>query len=505
MKKFNVARIIAGAVVSTCFVARLTSAEPALTIYNQNFAVVRDTVALNLQRGVNQVRVSEVTSGLEPESVVLRDPSGKRSLQILEQNYRADPITQQRLLALYEGKTIDFLVPTATGNPETIRGKIIRSGYVPPVPGASPYSGYDSGGVGQPLVEVDGKLRFQLPGTPLFPDLGDDTILKPILQWTLQSEQPGPLQAELAYITRGMWWQADYNIVAPENGDLLDLVAWVTLSNRSGKTFDNARIKLMAGDVSKIQRPNPYDQLASRSTFGSAAAFDIRRPPVTEKAFDEYHLYSLTRPSTLRDGETKQVEFARAQRVKSQRLYIYDGLYVDPARYCSWSFENIRNEPEYGTQSNPKVWVMREFVNTTANGLGIPLPQGRMRFYRRDADGQVEFTGENLIDHTPQGETVRINTGNAFDMVGERKRIGYKIDKNGRWINEETFEITLRNRKKEAVEVRVVEHLYRWMNWEIIAKSSELRKTDAQTIEFRVPLQPNEEKVITYTVRYTWS
>jgi hypothetical protein len=207
----------------------------------------------------------------------------------------------------------------------------------------------------------------------------------------------------------------------------------------------------------------------------------------------------------VRDGETKQVEFTRAQRIKSQRLYIYDGAYIDPNRYRNWSTENIRNDRDYGTQSNPKVWVMREFINSTANGLGIPLPQGRMRFYRRDADGQVEFTGENLIDHTPQGETMRIYTGNAFDIVGERRRTAYKVDMNQGGITDETFEIKLRNRKKEAVEVRVVEHLYRWTNWEIPSKSSEFQKMDAQTIEFRLPLKPNEEKVLTYTVRYTWS
>jgi hypothetical protein len=506
MKKSKVPPVVAAVVASTCLSARFTSAEPALTIYNRNFAVVRDTIPLNLQRGVNQVRVSDVTSGLEPDSVVLRDPSGKRALQILEQNYRADPVTQQRLLALYEGKTIDFLVPGASGNSETIRGKIIRSGYVPAVPGSSSYGGYDGGGgVGQPLVEVDGKLRFQLPGLPLFPDIGDDTILKPMLQWTLQSEQPGPLQAELAYITRGMSWQADYNIVAPENGDLLELVAWVTLNNRSGKTFNNARIKLMAGDISKIQQDSSYDRLGRFFANSNATAANVYTPPVTEKTFDEYHLYTLTRPSTVRDGETKQVEFTRAQRIKSQRLYIYDGAYIDPNRYRNWSTENIRNDRDYGTQSNPKVWVMREFINSTANGLGIPLPQGRMRFYRRDADGQVEFTGENLIDHTPQGETMRIYTGNAFDIVGERRRTAYKVDMNQGGIADETFEIKLRNRKKEAVEVRVVEHLYRWTNWEIPSKSSEFQKMDAQTIEFRLPLKPNEEKVLTYTVRYTWS
>jgi hypothetical protein len=335
--------------------------------------------------------------------------------------------------------------------------------------------------------------------------LGDDTILKPMLQWTLQSDQPGPLQAELAYITRGMSWEADYNIVAPENGDLLDIVAWVTLSNRSGKTFNDARIKLMAGDVNKVQPAGLY---ASRGGGGggNGGGGSSGGPPVTERTFDEYHLYTLARPSTLRDAETKQVEFARAQRVKSQRLYIYDGARLNTEGYPSLpSFGRrvfqSRQEIEYGTESNSKVSVMREFVNSAVNGLGIPLPKGRLRFYRRDTDGQLEFTGESIIDHTPQGETVRVYTGNAFDIVGERKRTQFN---SGTRINDETFEIKLRNRKKEEVEVRVVEHLYRGMNWEITAKSQDFIKTDAQTIEFLVPIKPGEEKVLTYTVHYTW-
>ncbi|HVF10456.1 MAG TPA: hypothetical protein VNA16_06625, partial [Abditibacteriaceae bacterium] len=227
-------------------------------------------------------------------------------------------------------------------------------------------------------------------------------------------------------------------------------------------------------------------------------------PAVTEKTFDEYHLYSLERRATLRDRETKQVEFVRADGIKSQRVYIYDGVFIDPSRYGGWSYENIRQNREYGTQSNPKVWVMREFANTAANGLGIPLPKGRVRFYRRDTGGQLEFTGENIIDHTPKNETLRVFTGNAFDMVGSRRQTAYKLDpQQNRWADE-SFEIKLRNHKKEAVEVRVVEHLYRWSNWKITAKSNIFLKTDAQTIEFRVQIKPDEEKTITYTVHYSW-
>jgi hypothetical protein len=226
-------------------------------------------------------------------------------------------------------------------------------------------------------------------------------------------------------------------------------------------------------------------------------------PPVTEKAFDEYHLYTLARTTTLHDRETKQVEFVRAANVSAKQVYIYDGVKIDPNRYNGWNYENIRNNAEYGTESNPKIWVMREFANSEVNHLGMPLPKGRVRFYRRNDDGQIEFTGENVIDHTPHDETVRVYTGNAFDLAGERRRTDYKLDMN-RHMLDETFEIKVRNHKKEPVEVRVVEHLYRWITWDVAAHSDPFNKTDSKTIEFPVTIAPDEEKIITYTAHYTW-
>lgn len=505
--------IVGGCIVaaSLCLSTHAASAEPALTIYNQNFAVVRDSVALDLKTGQNRVQLSDLTAHLEPDSVVLRDPSGKRDLQILEQNYRSDPISQDLLLSLNEGKTIDFLV-TQGDKISIVKGRIIRSNYVPHSAAMQRYGNQyygqqmayaygGSGGTAQPIIEVDGQLRFGLPGTPLFPALPNDSILKPTLDWTLQTDKAGPLNAELAYVTGGMTWEADYNAVAPESGDTLDLTGWVTMDNQSGKNFPFARIKLMAGDVSKIQA----GQEGYRgSTFaGGFDALETRKPNVSEKTFDEYHLYTLERATTLLDRETKQVEMVRANGIKSKRIYVYDGVKIEE-RWRNYGAENLRTQNEYGTVSNPKVWVMREFVNSAANGLGIPLPKGRVRFYRRDTSGQLEFTGENVIDHTPQGETVRIYTGNAFDIVGARKRTAYKLDpQSEKWVDE-TFAITLRNRKKEAATVRVVEHLYRWSNWDITAKSNLFTKTDAQTIEFPVTLAPDEEKTVTYTVHYSW-
>jgi hypothetical protein len=484
-------------------------AEPSLTIYNQNFAVVRERLNLNLKRGSNTISVTDITAHLEPDSVILRDPAGKRALQILEQNYRADPVSQGLLLSINEGKVLEFITRDKNNEERIVKGKIIRSGYVPHQVGMQRYGAqyrasqmaYASGPSGQPIIEVDGKLRFSMPGEPIFPTLADDTILKPTIYWVLNTDAGGKLDAELSYITGGMSWKADYSMLAQDNSNRIDVIGWVTVDNQSGRTFESAKIKLMAGDVSKIQQ-EPY-ALYEMAALGSRAG-DMSMPAgVSEKAFEDYHLYTLNRKTTLHDRETKQVEFLRAEDVNSQNLYVYDGVKID-SRYRNWDSESIRNSREYGTQSNPKVWIMREFKNTKENNLGIPLPRGTMRFYRRDDDGQLEFTGENVIDHTPKDETVRVYTGNAFDLVGERKRTEFQIDISRCWLDE-SFEIKVRNRKdKDAVEIRVVEHLYRWMGWEIVKKSDDFTKTESQTIEFRTRLEPGQEKTITYKVHYTW-
>jgi hypothetical protein len=461
-------------------------AQPALTIYNQGFAVVRERVPLDLKAGENAVNFVGATAQLEPDSVVLRDPAGRVTLRILEQSYRADVMSQGALLALNEGKEIDFLVRDQNAKEYAVHGKIIRSGYNP------------GGERMAPIIEVDGKLRFSLPGEPLFPALAGDGILKPTLAWKIATDQPAKFESELGYITNGMSWQAAYNLVAPEKGDTLDIVGWVTVNNQSGKVFENASIKLMAGNVNKIQAQDKAVMMQEFAVRGAAAM----APAVTEKAFDEFHLYALARPVTLRDRETKQVEFMRATNVKAPVIYVYDGASMFGRNPIPLGYMN--RDPGYGTQSNKKVWVMREFRNSEENNLGLPLPHGRVRFYRRDnADGRIEFTGENEIEHTAKNELMRIYTGDAFDVVGERIRTDFQ-GQNRQDYAEEAFEIKVRNRKAEPVEVRVVEHLYRWTNWHIVQQSDEFTKKDAQTIEFRVKIAPDQEKVVTYRVRYDW-
>ncbi len=466
---------------------------PAITIYNANFAVVREVLPLNLSSGLNALRFSGITAHVEPDSVMLRDPLATRQLQIWEQNYRNDPVTQELLLSLYEGQTITFRTGRG-GDLEYVKGKVIRAGYVPRMTSYNdPYVQAGS----TPIVEVDGQLQFSLPGQPMFPSLIGDTVLKPSMNWLVQTDKPGKLDAELSYVTSGLSWEADYNLVAPEKGDTIDLVGWVTIQNHSGTVFDNARIKLMAGDVNKIQ-PNATPMMA-RAVMKEAMAMDAAAPPVTEKSFDEFHLYSLQHPTTLHDQETKQVQFVSATGVRSNRFYLYDG-----SRDTRYSYYwQVGNDPDYGTQSNPKVAVMQEFVNSEANHLGIALPKGRLRFYRRDSDGHLEFTGENTIDHTPKDETIRVYTGNAFDITGERRRTDFHVDSNQRWVDE-TYQVKVRNHKKEAVNVRVLEHLYRWSNWKLTAQSDQYRKIDSRNIEFRVQVPPDGEKVVTYTVHYSW-
>jgi hypothetical protein len=466
------------------------SAGPAITVYNQNFGVVRDTVRLELPAGISEASYSGVTSQLEPESVVLRDPSGMVKLSILEQGYRGDPVDQTRLLEMFEGEKIDF--SKFVGDEEVVvAGRIIRA---PSVVMAKNQHGGSYRKNLEPIIEIDGQLITHLPGTPRFPSLGDDSILEPTLSWKLHSADAASLDAQLSYLTGGMSWKSDYNLVFPETGDVLSLTGWVSIENNTGTRFEDATIKLIAGDVNKVQdtglrRERAY---AADMLAGSRPA----APEVESKKFDEFHMYSLPLATTLRDGETKQVEFVRAEAVQTKKLYVYEGA---QARYRG----GLNVSLSYGQNAKPDVAIYREFKNSKANGIGVALPAGRTRFYRMDSDGQLEFTGENSIDHTPKNETIRVYLGNAFDLVGERKRDEF-FRHPSRDMLRETFEIEIRNRSEEAVTVQVVEHLYRWSNWEILEASHDFEKSDAQTIGFPLSVGPNEAETVRYTVEYTW-
>lgn len=495
-------------VLATLLSAVPVLAQTHLTVYNENFATVKETRTLDLKKGESEVRVSDITAHLEPDSVILRDLEEPDAIRILEQNYESDPLSEGLLLRKSEGKVLDFeITAPQTGEKRIVKGKVLRSGYVPHASAfqrfgqqyavAQTMSSQPQGG-GQPIVEVDGRIQFGLPGKPIFDALDPRGFLKPTLLWKLWTAESGRRDVEFSYLTGGMRWEANYNAVAPEKGDRFDIIGWITLENASGKDFEDARVKLIAGDVARARpEAGPYAAASGMELSARAAA-----PAVTERAFEEYHLYALPRPTTVLDREIKQVEFVRASGVPASRLYVYDGFRLDQ-RYRGWDALAVRSQPEYGTQSNQKVWVMLEFRNAEESRLGMPLPKGKVKIYRRDVDGRNEFVGEDAIDHTPKDETVRLYTGNAFDLVGERRQTNFRLDTNNRWADE-SFEIKVRNHKKDAVEIRVVEHMYRAIQWAVTATTAQFDKTDARTIEFRPRVPAGGEATVRYTVRYTW-
>lgn len=490
--------------------AQPTVPSTALTIYNENFAVARTPIQLDLHPGANEVSTTQVTSQLEPDSVVLRDPSGQQTFHIVEQNYDAGIVDQNSMLRKYEGKTIDFEVgpvypngvamPSQSESPRIVSGKIVRAPRDP-----DPYQQY-RGQIpnNQPLIEINGQLEFQLPGLPLFPASTDGLLLQPTLRWQIDSARAQHLSAELAYITSGLSWEATYNIVAPTSGEAAPsdekagLLGWVTIHNNSGTEFPAARIKLMAGDVAKITPQNQY-QLRDQIAFANAAV--AVNQSVTQKAFDDFHLYDLNRTVSLLNGETKQVQFIDASGVTLARSYRYYGA-ADLQNYQNNSY--INQQPDFGLDpANTKVQILESFKNSAAIHLGMPLPAGRVRLYRRDSDGQMEFIGESLINHTPADDTVRIVTGNAFDVKGARRQTDFHVNMQDR-IVDESFEIHLTNQKTEPVTVSVVEPMYRGLNWEIRDKSADFTKLDARTVEFPVQVPAKGEATLTYSVRYTW-
>jgi hypothetical protein len=471
---------------SIALVCNAALAGPQVTIYNDGFASVKENRELNVTDGVSEVRVNDMSRQLEPDSVMLRELSEKPfGLRILEQSFVNDPLTEGLLLYQLEGQTIRFEEKRENGTIKETNGKIIRSGFVP-----------GSGAIEQPIIESEGAIRFSLPGQPVFEGLDSAAFLKPSLVWQIAAKKAGSCPIEVAYITAGMSWEATYNLVAPaEGGDVFDLSGWISLRNNTGKTFEDADIKLIAGDVAKVR---PHYRYEKRYAGFAAADMSLSEAMPEERSFDEFHLYTLPNPVLLRNNELKQVEFIRTSGVKGLRYYVYNPMIG--YRYGG----GVVNDPDYGTQADKKVGVRIEISNSETNKLGVPLPKGRMRLYRTDdKDGRREFTGENEMDHLPKNELLKLDMGNAFDLVGERTRKDFSVNTSAQRMTE-TFEIKLRNRKDIPVEIRVVEPLYRCANCKITGPSMAFAKIDSNTIEFRAPVAADGETVITYTVQYWW-
>lgn len=447
------------------------------------YAMVRQDRALKLNAGRSQIRFTDVAALIDPTTVTFTSLSDAAT-RVLEQNFQFDLVSTDKLLTKYIDRPIT--VDRAVGDEaSTVSGTLLSSidGLV--------LRGND--GTIHALRSWSGVRFGELPG---------GLITKPTLVWDVLSPKGGEHRTRVTYQTSGVTWWADYNLVFDEGRDagsgLLDVGAWVSIINQSGVGYPEARLKLIAGDVHRAPQAPQYPESRRMRAMEMAAAADAAG--FEEKSFFEFHLYTLGRRTTLPNNSTKQIElFDQAKQVPAKKILLYYGLQNVP-----WFLPDPAVDRNYGVQSNKKVDVYLEFRNDKQHGLGVPLPSGRIRVSKLDdADGSLEFIGEDTIDHTPKDETVRVKLGSAFDVVGERKQTDFQIDTRARWMEEEV-EVELRNHKAEAVEVIVKENLYRWSTWKVVSKSHEFTKEDARTIHFPVKVPRDGKANVKYRVRYTW-
>jgi hypothetical protein len=445
-----------------------------LAVYNQDLALVKDVRNLDLSTGLNEVRFGDVAAQIDPTSVHFRSLVDPEGTVVLEQNYEYDIVGSAKLLRKY----VDEKIGVVTEDGKSYSGTLL------------------SGADDVILQADDGQvtvIRLERIKEFAFPALPEGLITRPTLVWLVESVQGGDQDVEVTYLTRGINWAADYVVVLADDDRAIDLDGWVTLDNRSGTSYQDAKLKLIAGD---IHRAPTADYVVEKEMVYEAAAAPASQ--VEERTFFEYHLYEIQRPVTVKDQQTKQIEFVTGSDVPAEKFFVYDGAQIPFRGY----YQPI-NDPSYGTVSNKKVMVMLEFENGEEEGLGVPLPRGTLRVYQKDVDGSSLLIGEDAIDHTPKDEAVRLYVGDAFDIVGERIQTDFRAEYDEDWM-EESYKITLRNHKDEDITVRVVEHMFRWSEWKILEESHEHDKVDSKTIEFSVPVEADGETIVTYTVRYEW-
>ena len=466
-----------------------------LTIYNQNLSLIREERTINLGKGFGRVIIPDIPATIDGTSLHFLSLTEPSAVRVLEQNYQYDLVHQAKLLEKYIGKQIEFIrYDQETKKEYSVSGKLISTGYVQQPQYGSVIPNYV--GIGGMIAEINGKIELNPAGRLVLPSLPEGLILKPQLEWLVTNSKEGAHKTEISYLAGQLSWTCNYVALLNTDDSKLDLTGWVTLTNHSGTTFRNAGLKLVAGDVNIVRKDLDYRvQNAAKSVAG------VSQPQFTQTELFEYKLYSLQRRTDVNNNETKQIELTSGKDVSSKKMFIYDGL-ADQWRswYNNYSY---RSQGSFGQQSNPKIGVFVTFKNDQRSGLGIPLPKGKVRVYKRDDDGKEQFIGEDQIDHTPKDEEVRLYLGNAFDIVGERVQKDFKSYASGRVV-EETIEIKVRNHKKETVEVQVYEHPWRWSQWEIIRENADWSKVDQSTVKFPVSIGKEEEKTIRYTIRYSW-
>ena len=436
----------------------------AVTVYNQNLALVRETRALAIDKtGIGTLRFMDVPSQINPRTVHVQ-PLSSGGPSVLEQNYEYDLISPEKLMEKYIGKDVEIVEQAQDLTNRTVKARLLSTN-------------------GGPVYKIGDRIVLGQSGKVTLPDLPAEFVARPTLVWTLDAPKTGSIPAEVSYLTDGMNWSADYVAVVEADDKKAGLSGWVTIDNHSGAGFKDATLKLVAGDVRRIQpeRLMEYDKTSAMRM--SAAA-----PQFREESFFEYHLYTLDRPTTVKDNQTKQLSLFSAPSVPVTKKLLVTG---DAGWY--------RNSLGTGLQTQ-KVAVILEIVNAQTAGLGIPLPKGTVRVYKKDKSGAEQFVGEDAIDHTPKDETIRLHVGDAFDIVAERSQTDFKAVSPRQ--NESAWSISLRNRKDEDMVVTVREPM--GGDWTLVNSSLPGKKVDQQTLEFEVPVPKGKETKLTYRVSVKW-
>lgn len=448
-------------------VRRSTSADReavTLTVYNQNFGLVREIRSLDLGRGLLRLEFGNVASSIQPETVHIRSLESGNPLSVLEQNYEYDLLSPQKLLEKYVGRTVKVHIwNRAEEREETVEAEVLSV----------------NGGT---ILKIGDEITYNVPGRISFPEVPENLIASPTLVWLLNS-RANRQRIEMSYLAGGINWKTDYVMVINEDDTEASVTGWVTLTNHSGTGYENATLKLVAGDVQRVGGRDEMMRSAQKMVFAAEADAVF-----SEEAFFEYHLYTMERPTTIRQNEQKQVTLLESPGFDVDKHLIFYGA----AQYYRGSYGQI--------VSNQKVGVYLDFENSKANGLGMPLPAGIVRVYKRDSSGAQQFIGEDRIDHTPRDETVRIKMGEAFDVVADRRQMDYDIL--GHCVSESSWEINLRNHKDASSTVEIMEPV--GGDWEIISSSHPAEKLDAHTFKFTVDVPGRGEKTVTYRVRVRW-
>jgi hypothetical protein len=439
----------------------------AVTIYNENLALIKDVRRIALDNGLNRLALREVSAQMRPETALLRSLSHAGSLSLLEQNFDFDLLTPQKLLEKYVGREVRIVQRHPQTGAESIEKALVLAA---------------NQGV---VLKIGDRIETGLPGRIVYDSVPANLRDKPTLVSELSSNRAGSQTVELSYLSGGLSWKADYVAELNADDDRLDLNGWVTLTNRSGTSYPEARLQLVAGDVNRVRDEM---HLAAKNGRMRAVA-EAPASAMAQETLFEYHLYTLQRPTTVADNQTKQVALLSGTGVPVQKELVLQGSDY----YYRSSVGNLGQKM--------KVGVFVQFDNRESSRLGLPMPKGVVRVYKKDSAGNAQFVGEDRIDHTPKNETVRLKLGEAFDVTADKKQTDFKrrdTDSPWSYVHESAYEIVLKNAKKEAVTVVVREPMPG--DWSVLQESQRHRKAASGTAEWNVRVPAEGSATLKYRV-----